>query len=124
MLLTEFLIHAIAQDEEAAFAALAEATQPALSPAWQDYLRAAGGPDALLAECEAKRHIVAAHTLGTRSAGSASQGCRRCRRTEATMAGDWNGPCETLRLMAVVYADRTGYNPWWAPSWLRTAVAV
>jgi hypothetical protein len=128
MLLTEFLVHAIAQDEEAAWAALADdchdASHPSLSPAWLDYLRAAGGPEALLAECEAKRHIITAHTFGSRSAGPESHGCRRCRRNEATMAPHWNGPCETLRLMAVVYADRPGYNPWWAPSWLRTTVAV
>ena len=129
MLLTEFLTHAIAQDEEAAFAALAggshEANRPTLTAAWQDYLRAAGGPDALHAECEAKRHIIAAHTLGSRSAGSESPGCRRCRRRkETSVTRDWNAPCETLRLMAVAYADRPGYNPWWAPIWLRTAVAV
>jgi uncharacterized protein DUF6221 len=129
MLLTEFLLRAIDQDEALALAAVPDQGRgrptTALTPAWDSYLRAAGGPENLAAECEAKRHIVAAHVLGEGSRDLPAPGCRRCRADdETTTTWDRRGSCETLRLMAVGYADRPGYNPWWEPAWLRRAMAV
>lgn len=52
-------------------------------------------PARVLAECEAKRRIVARHD-----------------RDDSTSFGQ---PCQTLRLLALPYADHSDYRPEWHP---------
>ena len=77
------------------------------------------GPARVLAECEAKRRIVAAHPLTTDAipqgyvGKSAGFGCSTCH--------DWDGMtealgnCETLRALAMPYADHPDFRPEWRP---------
>jgi hypothetical protein len=55
-------------------------------------------PARVLAECESKRMIVAEHPG-----------------TEACACCDYLAPCPTLRLLALPYAGRPGYQETWQP---------
>ncbi|MFI2204886.1 DUF6221 family protein [Streptomyces sp. NPDC020192] len=61
-------------------------------------------PDRVLRELEAKRALLEEH--GTRDDGS----CRTCRGGERPRS-----PCTTLRLLAVPFAGRPGYDDSWRP---------
>ncbi|MFI2663254.1 DUF6221 family protein [Micromonospora carbonacea] len=62
-------------------------------------------PARALAEVEAKRRIIDLHpAAGLRSA---PESCGSC--------VSYPGPCDTLRLLALPYADRPGYREEWRP---------
>ena len=124
MQLTEFLLHTLSEDERAACAAVADDQRgfrpDALSAAWDGYLRGAGGPEHLLAACEATRRIVAEHRLGD-PLESGRPGCVRCDWDGTSRSWRNTGPCETLRLLALPYAGRVGYELEWQPRSLALA---
>jgi hypothetical protein len=74
-------------------------------------------PARVLAECEAKRRIVAEH--GPREVASLDREtwaqtftvCRRCRNGERQVVA----PCPTLRLLALPYAEHPDYREGWRP---------
>jgi hypothetical protein len=61
-------------------------------------------PARVLREIDAKRRIIAEHALN-------GWVCTTCDNGEVEQVF----PCPTLRLLAVVYADREGYREEWAP---------
>jgi hypothetical protein len=67
-------------------------------------------PAYVLAECEAKRRIVEEHYYmprhESRDFGFEDGNCVTCRR---------QGPCVTLRLLALPYADHPEYDERWRP---------
>lgn len=69
-------------------------------------------PARVLRDIEAKRAIVDLHHFGSTPDGF--RYCRTCGSGEPDEHPTaW--PCDTLRHLAAVYADRDGYNPEWAP---------
>jgi hypothetical protein len=72
-------------------------------------------PARVLAECAAKRRIVALHRLidGVGSWGNPVRGCGNC--GACGVDGEYltAGPCLTVRLLALPYADHDGYDPSW-----------
>jgi hypothetical protein len=102
MTLTEFLLARIAEDEDDARAAVDD------DPNW---LYPARG----LAECEAKRRIVALHEATTDFSGEVY--CWVCSNVERTGLDTYLEPmpCPTLRLLALPYADHPDYQPAWKP---------
>jgi hypothetical protein len=78
----------------------------------------------LAAECEAKRRILEIHGSQVqvirwvdedRNADDAARGHTWC--TECGNVDDWPvaWPCDTLRVLATVYADHPDYRPEWRP---------
>lgn len=65
---------------------------------------AAWDPARVLAECAAKRRIVARHR------NLSDVNCTACDASECL-----DFPCPTLRLLALPYADRPGYDEAWRP---------
>jgi hypothetical protein len=68
-------------------------------------------PARVLAECDAKRRIIAQHDVDDGD-------CRTC--FDPNTTNDWPEnmvqqcwPCPTLRLLAAVYSDRPGYREEW-----------
>ena len=131
--LAEWLLERIAEDEEVARAAAEQAQRWRGKPPvadWSVVLRDYGGievweaggdegdgidsitehmerwdPARALAECEAKRRIVEKHSFGWVEHGA----YRTC------IEDNYEWPCHTLRLLALPYADRDGYDPAWRP---------
>lgn len=129
MTLTEFLLARIAETEARARGSLDTGYQPPAhspddhpeyipdfypEPTRQDRAEVAH----ILAECEAKRRIVALHG-GFLAWSTANQlHCETCAKWyEADYDGppnvDW--PCATLRLLAMPYADHPDYREEWRP---------
>lgn len=82
-------------------ASVFESTEDAIHIAEHD-------PARVLREVEAKRGLLAEHTPRD----------GRCRVCAAHANGQWTrfrAPCTTLRLLALPYADRPGYQEGWAP---------
>lgn len=69
-------------------------------------------PVRVLAECEAKRRVVELHKPYRRIHGVGCEACLQPRRLPPDAPG-W--PCDTLRLLALPYADRPGYRAEWKP---------
>jgi Family of unknown function (DUF6221) len=74
--------------------------------------------DRMLREVEAKRAILAVHAPreGGDGAGAEIQVCQTCSWDGGT--GDVEGdpyPCETVRLLGVVYSDHPDYDESWKP---------
>lgn len=67
---------------------------------------AAHDPARVLREIEAKRRILAAHEREPMPKGDSAD-CAQC------WGAVW--PCSTLRLLALPFADRPGYQEGWAP---------
>lgn len=69
-------------------------------------------PDRVLAECDAKRRIIAEHPLFDTDVEPC---CRMCGEGtfDGSLQGDW--PCLTLKLLALPFADRPGYRAEWRP---------
>lgn len=71
------------------------------------------GPARMLAEVDAKRRVFDLHgpvrLRSTRGAAETVTDCRMCNHFPAQY------PCGTLRLLALPYADRPGYQQEWAP---------
>jgi hypothetical protein len=62
-------------------------------------------PRRVLAECEAKRRIVEMHW-------DTDPSCARCANPDDEMTNEpW--PCQTLRLLALPYADHPDFQPEW-----------
>ena len=71
-------------------------------------------PARALAECEAKRRIVEHHSRDADPEGDdMADTCAICSSSGPDAQG-W--PCDTLRYLAVVYADHPDYDPAWALS--------
>lgn len=120
--LAEFLLARIEKDEAAAreyLEVLTEAERQAAELARQgvtasyalsDFISGAGHPARVLAECEAKRGIVANHastvTGWHEDDGESVLYCTWCHR-------QW--PCADLRLLALPYADHEAYREEWRP---------
>jgi hypothetical protein len=111
MTLTEFLLARIAEDEDEARIANAgyylRYSFDRLDQRVVDHL-SRHAPARVLAECEAKRRIVAEHP----DYGGYGESCETC----ADSAEDlrpW--PCETLLALAAVYADHPDYDEAWRP---------
>jgi hypothetical protein len=93
-----------------------------ISTAWEHECRC-GFAGRVLAECEAKRRIIAMHGPTTGFDGvltypAAAKLCRTCGpgdnwQAEQEPFGEL--PCDHLRLMALPYADRPGYREEWRP---------
>lgn len=99
------------EDEVAAFDASAE-WQAEASHLWAETTEEAAAhirrhdPARVLAEVEAKRRIVDEHKhVGLDASAGPTRTCWRCN------SFDW---CPTLRLLALPYADRSGYREEWA----------
>jgi len=78
-----------------------------ITAAWSDDAEhiARHDPARVLAECAAKREIIAEHKPDW-----AGPVCVRCR-----FIGGWvESPCPTVRALASVYASRSGYQREWA----------
>lgn len=127
--LTDFLLARIAEDE-----AVARAATPGVWIAGMESsdslasrpMVAAGGqrdethivrwnPARVLAECAAKRAIIAEHPIDM---DAIEPGCRTC---DSDSENDvWgNGPCATLRALAQPYADRPDFREEWRARWMR-----
>jgi hypothetical protein len=80
---------------------------------------AAHDPARVLREIEAKRQLVRLHGRATLRAGGGAQYfdtttvCRSCEPDHQFPELSW--PCPTLRLLALPYADRDGYQESWRP---------
>ncbi|MFH5822364.1 DUF6221 family protein [Georgenia sp. AZ-5] len=120
MSIVEFLLARIAEDEAEAAAspdgdrpgeADAAASPDGDRPAGRRAGRApAGCRSRLLAECRAKRAIVALHPGATDPWGF--EGCLTCGNVADTTEGY---PCPTLRALAMVYADHPDHRQTWRP---------
>lgn len=62
----------------------------------------------VLADIAAKQAIIELHQQG----GTIPPHCWIC---QGSMPQGWAYPCETLRLLASAYADRSGYDESWRP---------
>ena len=92
--LTEFLLARIAEDEAQFNAEAHEKLGPSLgSGPWCHLPRP-------LAECEAKRRVIALHTHDGIK-------CAECR--------SWDAACPTLRALALGYFDHADYDETWRP---------
>jgi hypothetical protein len=124
--LAEFLLARIAEDEEVARSG-AERTYPGFE-SWKLHNQlntyAFGQPAPViasrarvLAECEAKRRIVAWHRLidGLDNEDRPVRGCCNCIASGAEPPYLIAGPCMTLRLLALPYADHDDYDLGWRP---------
>lgn len=89
-----------------------------LSPEVREHM-AAHDPDRVLREIDAKRQLVKLHGRATLRAGGGAQYfdtttvCRSCEPSYQFPEQSW--PCQTLRLLALPYADRPGYRDGWRP---------
>lgn len=70
-------------------------------------------PSRVLREIDAKRRIVECHEPWTASNGDTI--CGRCGREHIDGRPGGHYPCQTLRLLALPYADRAGYREEWRP---------
>ena len=70
-------------------------------------------PARVLREIDAKRQIVECHEPWTASNGDTI--CGRCGREHIEGRPGGHFPCQTLRLLALPYADRPGYREEWRP---------
>ena len=74
---------------------------------------AAHDPARVLREIDAKRRIMECHEPWTASNGDTI--CGRCGREHIDGRPGGHFPCQTLRLLALPYADRPGYRAEWRP---------
>lgn len=116
--LSEFLLARIGEDEAQARDAIAKRdaiayTHPPVVPdmalmAFEDVGVPAVlvGPERVLAECEAKRQVVELHAENDSNPSRFELQC-------------WNDgeeyPCQTLRILALPYADHPAYRREWRP---------
>ncbi|MFJ5644011.1 DUF6221 family protein [Streptomyces sp. NPDC093223] len=70
-------------------------------------------PARVLREIDAKRQLVECHEPWTASNGDVI--CGRCGREHIDGRPGGHFPCQTLRLLALPYADRPGYLDAWRP---------
>ena len=81
-------------------------------------IRATAVPRRVLAEVDAKRRIIDEHQLrpaAEQISGRPAYGCEICHdHPEYGIAPE--GECETLKLLALPYADQPDYRPEWRPA--------
>lgn len=118
MTITEFLLARIAEDESGArlTSGIPEALSSQAMPTVADWVETSAAR--VLAECEAKRRIVDLHhPWGFEYSGG--EGCDRCVSpddyTTAKLPDPERFPCQTLRLLASVYAGHPDYRQEWRP---------
>jgi hypothetical protein len=70
-------------------------------------------PARALREIEAKRRILECHESW--AAGNGAIICGRCGREHVDGRPGGHFPCQTLRLLALPYADRPGFREEWRP---------
>lgn len=99
MTLVEFLLARIAEVEEAARRSTDLGDMESL---WY--------PDTILADCEAKRRIIGLHEPGGQYVWGDGPACSTC---GDVVTVQW--PCDTLRTLALPYADHRDYQPEWRP---------
>ena len=95
--LAEFLLARIAEDEAELEAAI-QSRYPGLT------IRR--NPSRVIAECEAKRALLALHTEGWDGR------CGEC--SDRYAVTPWDGLCDEARILATVYADHPDYREEWA----------
>ncbi len=143
MTLTEFLLARIAEDEAVAAAAVSrrdgvdkweavgsgtvvgpgyDKVKHVMLPSSEDGAArhiARHDPARVLAEVEAKRRIVGIHELDpieVYSWGTTGGGCGLCDHSCETGGDTWgHDPCETLKALALPYADHPDYRQEWKP---------
>jgi hypothetical protein len=126
--LVEFLWARLAGDERIACAAIADdcgqddgfgdadwltdvaRVRPRFGDAAAALIREFAVPARVLREVEAKRWIIDEHEV-------ADQGCETCGNYDPTglHAHETDGPCATLRLLALPYADHEDFREEWRP---------
>jgi len=107
--ITEFLEARIAEDEAQAYNVLVFRMIPGTGMPGNQAI-----PDRVLAECAAKRAILAEHEMAIRSDGIRRQeGCVMCNYNR-DYGWEETGPCKTLRALAAVYASHPDYRQEWA----------
>jgi hypothetical protein len=88
-----------------------------LEGAWASRHIVRHDPARVLAECEAKRQIVAMHPITDRIVGYGPRthdfGCEVCHDWDGVTSG--LGFCDTLRALALPYADHPDYDESWRP---------
>ena len=114
MTLTEFLLARIAEDESFSLSALAGASNyDQATIKWHWIVAHSRGsmwhptpatPARVLVECKAKKAIVAEHRSDI--------GADPCDAHDASME---TTDCDTLRFLALPYADHPDYQPEWRP---------
>lgn len=97
--LAEFLLARIAEDESM----LGEGVYS------EARLYAQTEPERWRAEVEAKRRLVELH----RSYGGYGEYCNECDKDDPPSSDGW--PCDTLKLLALPYADHPDYRQEWKP---------
>jgi len=114
--ITEFLEERIAEDEARANASIANYTPDEWdNPSrWANHYAAdvefwdAHTPYRVLAECAAKRAIIAVHETVPTAPGRSDTTCAGC----GMAFGE--RPCPTLRALAAVYSSHDDYDSGWA----------
>jgi hypothetical protein len=75
-----------------------------------------GVPARVLADVKAKRRLVAMHVpRGVEGGPPYRWTCRFCDDAPVPWEAYGTWPCETLRLLALPFADREGYDETWRP---------
>ena len=118
--LAEFVLARVAEDEATARAVTGPEWSAATCEWWGDLGDYVGrrDPARVLAECEAKRAIVAEHPNDSGSCAVCSDDDDgACGDPECCSTGPWiawkDWPCPTLRALAAVYADHPDYRHEW-----------
>ena len=115
MNITEFLEARIAEDEKWAQQEDTDYADTTLLPTYDSENQANWSTPRVLAECAAKRAIIAEHG---RDDHSTADYCETCAEWWKSEVGEgppgvaW--PCPSLRAIAAVYADHPNYDPEWA----------
>lgn len=108
--LAEFLLARIAEDEAVDRDRNRLGNPPGVrSSAWE------AGTKRQLAECEAKRRIVELHPLVPSDDHDRALGCENCVQSFSWGPEVIGGPCDTLRALALPYADHPDYRDEWRP---------
>jgi hypothetical protein len=129
--LKEFVLERILEDETAAQRAIDAYPR---SYRWSISGSAGGAPRyahedpwRVLSGCVAKRLIVRAHSVASPTLGVVGragtrppQCCPTCGEGDDQIQS--NGPCYTLRVLALHWVDHPDYRNEWRPEWLRPAL--
>jgi len=119
MNITDFLLARIAEDEVTAGAALNDQVSvPVGATVWHQSTMphvARHNPARVLAECKAKRAIIAEHGRDEASSGDYCETCAEWWKYEVGEgAPPVAYPCTTVRALAAVYADHPDYLQDWS----------
>lgn len=132
--LASWLLEQVAEEQEAARKLERRAQEHALHiqepnllgrviPGWHDWPDIEAMAHRVAAECEAKRRIIELHDEDTRTVigseevewlGTCGVCCEPSKWDHFESAAS-EYPCMTLRLLALPYADRPGYQERWRP---------